>query len=332
MFYEDYPCEVAVCKFSINNGITGTYQTLIKVDKLPLGSAYEAKTKAEKTHGLPLPPNALGNDNHFSVLQNIAEFSSIHNKVLLFCRPEDMETIKNGLDFLKGGCASLRNNFVFFDFLELFYQMHKIIFCGEPRGELTYAGTKLILDRDIFDSTVKGCNQHDDLDRNLTCSESIVKRLAYQFIDTFVETFAIEQQHGLHMPHRLLSKKPEAADFDLESLVTEMTIDETSDETCDSESVDLNKVVELSMYKALNKTNPFIQDLEEETLNATRANQSARIRRIFETFGQDSDFDLESHFDEDNDDNNTTVDFENTKFEELLESVRQNSCPQKPNK
>lgn len=329
MFYENYPCEVAVCKFSITIGVAGTYQTLIKIDKLPLGSAYEARTKAEKIHGLPLPPAALGNDDHYSVLQHIAKFASIDNKVALFCRPEDMETIKNGLNFLDGGCGSLSNNFIVADLSEVFHQMHKILYCAQPRGDLTYAATKLILDRDIYDSTVKGCEQHDVLDRNLTCSESIVKRLAYQFIDTFITTFGIEQEPGRHMPRCFVPKKQMDEKTDLESLISDLIIDETSDETSDSESVNLNDAFELSMHKTLNETNPFIQDIKEMTLNTTetgtRYNQSVRSRRNLETFGQDSDFDLDNHLDgEDDEDVNSTATFEHMKFERLLESVRQN--------
>lgn len=316
MFYENYPCEIAVCKFSIKGGILKSYQTLIKVDKLPLGSAFEAKKISESIHGLPIPPKAIGNDDHFGILHEIDEFVSDDKNVVLFCHPNHIEDVQKGLTFLDGGCAAVPCNFFFLDFVELFHQIHKIVFCGQSRGDISYAAAKMLIDKDLFDSAVQGCDKHRELDLSLICSESIVKRLAFQFVDTFAKAFDVEQQPGVHVPQNSSPLKQMVTD--LASQMTELNV-ETSDDKSAYESESVPEMAEMSMHKILNDTNPFNQ----AWTNEKKHNRHSESKPLLKNFGLDSDFDDESHYEvEEEDIHNAT--FKVHTFKELLERVRHN--------
>ncbi|XP_063700622.1 protein maelstrom homolog [Culicoides brevitarsis] len=317
MFFENFPCELAVSKFSIDRGVFGTYHTLIKVDKLPLGAAFEAKTQSEKVHGLPVPPSAIGNDDHYSILYDLRTFVGTGLKAMLFCRPEDIENVKNGLAYLDKDCESSSENFLIIDIVELFYQMHKLIFAGQPLGDVTYGAVKIILDRDPFDSFVKGCEEHDTLDRNVNCSVSITKRLAYQFIDTFAKTFGTVKQSGVHYPATLQNFKPtKEEDTDVESLMHEFHIG-TSDET--SSCYESEATYESKMTKQnLNDTNPF--KTHDWSKFGARPKQTSQDR-----YEDESEFDCANTSfatDLSDDEDNLNMSFQAAKFKKLLQEVR----------
>lgn len=299
MFYSNLPCEVGVAKFSIYDGIIDTFHSLIKIPKLPLGSAYEAKSIADKRHGLPLPPNALGEHDLYFVLKNIADFasSSSNNSVILFCHPDEKETIQQGLDYLENDYGSMEYHFMILDFVELFFQAQKIILCGTPAAEISYAAANLILERDIFDSLVKGCEIHDEIDRNIFCSESIVKRQAFQFIDTFIHYFGIAQIPNRHIPNAFKKEDPTETSESLLSF-NNLTLDKTINETGDAEheSIAIN----------FNSTNPFIN------INLNESDVNGPSNTAVSEFGNDSDFDLESR----------AGDTTHFRFNSILEHVR----------
>lgn len=73
-YYRRYPAEIALARFSLEEGIIEDFHMFINPGQLPLGAAYQALEHAKKTHRLPLPPNIIGEKNYQIVLDKILEF------------------------------------------------------------------------------------------------------------------------------------------------------------------------------------------------------------------------------------------------------------------
>lgn len=69
-----YPAEIAIAKFSLREGITDVYHTLINPGELPLGMAATALQHSKKTHRLPLSPDTLGEKSYQKILNEMLTF------------------------------------------------------------------------------------------------------------------------------------------------------------------------------------------------------------------------------------------------------------------
>uniref|UniRef100_A0A336LNJ7 CSON015302 protein n=1 Tax=Culicoides sonorensis TaxID=179676 RepID=A0A336LNJ7_CULSO len=322
MFFKNIPCEIAVCNFSIKEGIKGYISDLIKIDKLPLGAAYEAKQHSEKHHGLQVPPDSIGEDDLGFIMIKLKDFTRTSlksgNKSVIFCHPSDMENVSKGLAYLQKTDNDDIGNFILYDFIELFFITNLIISEGaEPNEIPTYASANIHIDRDIFDSYVKGCDEHDEIDRNTKCSQSIVQRLAYQYIDFFSKYFNIEREPLKHIPDGWFVK--EEIENQL-STVSDLTtsFNQTFDETISSfneENICIN----------LERTNPFYDDIislrKSKAINSTANTSSANLHTL-KYVCEDSDFELESQCTSDDESN---ISFHPKKFTRNLNIIRQQS-------
>ncbi|XP_033254492.1 protein maelstrom 2-like [Drosophila miranda] len=54
------PAEYATCRYSLKEGISAEYSTLIDPGQLIFGQSHQARQHSRDTHKLPLHPNALG--------------------------------------------------------------------------------------------------------------------------------------------------------------------------------------------------------------------------------------------------------------------------------
>lgn len=204
MFYENIPAEVGLVKFSLGNGVIKVLNDLICVKKLPLGAGYEAGKVAMETHGLPLPPKALGDGSVSYILAKIKEFCSkdgiTNENVMTFCLPDDTVNVESGLAYLRNESGSLEDDLIVSDFVELGHQVIKVV--SEPEEIDSYENWIKYIGQDPFDSLVNGCDVHDELDRNKFCSSSIVKRLAFQLINVCSKHLKLDLIPGVHMPQR----------------------------------------------------------------------------------------------------------------------------------
>lgn len=110
------------------NYCTCRYLAILRgwVGEIPYGYHFEAKSYAESTHGLPLPPNDLGESNHRITYMNILKFllgdkitvtecnngqpstSNVLNISIardskmprIFTKTDQMEMVKSSLDYL----------------------------------------------------------------------------------------------------------------------------------------------------------------------------------------------------------------------------------------
>lgn len=86
-----YPAELAVCKFSLKNGLEDYLHMLINPGELPVGTPGEVKDHSEKTHGIPYDFEGGINDyNH--CIQSIINFAQIKpgNEAIFFTAPDNV--------------------------------------------------------------------------------------------------------------------------------------------------------------------------------------------------------------------------------------------------
>ncbi|XP_059473227.1 uncharacterized protein LOC132195320 isoform X2 [Neocloeon triangulifer] len=68
------PCEVAICKYTIKDGVIDTYEKILNIRPIPRGYAADAMQNSEATHKIPTPAEGLGETNAELVFREILKF------------------------------------------------------------------------------------------------------------------------------------------------------------------------------------------------------------------------------------------------------------------
>lgn len=76
-----FPAELAIAKFSLQQGIFEEIQIRINPGELPMGSLNWAQSVSEKTHRFPLPPNCPGEADYMSILAKMIRFMDPFDKL-----------------------------------------------------------------------------------------------------------------------------------------------------------------------------------------------------------------------------------------------------------
>lgn len=156
------PAEIAICKFSLMEGVHNVYQTLVNPGVNIYGHQYEAQHHSDTTHNLPLPPNALGE----------CKLGSIYNDILNFIRdPETSEyppvythrdsihIVESVLEFLKTDTAANDIELKVYPIQHLFFIMKEATcVIGELEKPKSFYITDAYFERDFFEFHVGiGC-------------------------------------------------------------------------------------------------------------------------------------------------------------------------------
>lgn len=167
-------------------------------------SQYETQEHVKATHQLPLPPNALGNDDLDGILADLLKF------VRLECGPEaelspmftlesQISVVNNALKFLNGGVASQLS---VYPIEYLFYVLKKAT-CEAgmlpPPASIHITTAQFNLDPHEFLSDI-GCEFHQQRDLTAHCSKSYVTRWAFAFAGYMCSELAIKMLPNRHMP------------------------------------------------------------------------------------------------------------------------------------
>ncbi|XP_075149923.1 protein maelstrom 1-like [Haematobia irritans] len=203
------PAEIAICKFSLNEGVSDIYQTLINPEVNLYGNLYEAQHHADTTHNLPLPPSALGEKNRVNIYQDILNFirneddASSDSYPPIFTDRECIEIIESVLKFLK--TADVRASSVHLKIYPIQYLLFvmKEATCdaAELEKPLNCYITDAYFERDYFEyHTGIACQYHEDVDKCKYCTQSYVTRWAYMFCDYMCRDLDIPLEPGRHCP------------------------------------------------------------------------------------------------------------------------------------
>ncbi|KAH8380721.1 hypothetical protein KR200_003032, partial [Drosophila serrata] len=221
------PAEFSACKFSLKQGIMSWYTTLINPGSLDLGQARDALHHSTTTHGLPLPPNALGERNMNKLYKNIHDYLTrcIGCKPLIvFTNSEDIGRVKASLDDLRVKSCHRGKEIVVLGIEYLLFCLKKqlLLIAGQPIDDIHELCTDSYVKKDVyeFESHIS-CKVrkdimkiiikmkqisldlfwqfHEDVDRTQFCSLSRVQRWGLITMQV-CDVLNIPKKPGKHIP------------------------------------------------------------------------------------------------------------------------------------
>lgn len=170
------------------------------------GYAADAKDHSEKTHRLPPPPDAKGDDKYERVYAGILDVIGVRpgetftrddkQRPCVFTRKEDVEMVESILDQLSH--REWRETFDVFTLELLFYELKREV--GKTIGENPFPQTVTndLIAQDRYDATPNiSCDFHKKEDVERHCALSYVKRWVYLLADHICEKIGVELKHQL---------------------------------------------------------------------------------------------------------------------------------------
>ncbi|XP_065072585.1 protein maelstrom homolog [Ochlerotatus camptorhynchus] len=202
----DYvPAEMAIIRYSLENGILGKFHELINPAKLPLGLTYEASEYSEETHALPIPPNALGETDFGAVLQKVLAFTGYNKPHKLFPLLTDAKEVAVVESVLTQLNKESKTNYQFLviSLGEFFYHLKRgtekygLDICIFPDKTIA----EILLKNDVYEYTSGiACDFHENLGNPKCCALSKVSRWTYIISNNCCPDLSIDLIAGSHMP------------------------------------------------------------------------------------------------------------------------------------
>lgn len=295
-----FPCEMGVVKFSLKKGLTDKMNICIDAGQLPMGFAYTAISHSEKTHQLPLYPNALGTADYEEVLYSLTNFIGVEktmvnddNEFYLFVHEDEEKMVEN---ILGQFCEKAEKNLEKYKILPLGYffsQLRKKIeqvTNYKSMVPFTDTSASIYLLKDIFKyNKGNGCAFHEDPQINPHCAVSRVSRFAYTILHQCMDIANVkDRRSGFHFPtdvEPIVVEKPSKkqnqqqknkglnGETDTESCASSRTnsrrdaatTSETTLESHDWNDDTMSTISSTSTIKAkdFHHTNPFLLTAEE---------------------------------------------------------------------
>ncbi|XP_049277215.1 protein maelstrom homolog [Anopheles funestus] len=197
------PAELGVIRFSLECGVKDQLHIHINCEKLPLGVALQAKEHATNTHGLPLPPNALGVTDYNNISSNLLTFLQVKEEIpLLFTDAKEVPIVKNMLTTILGNYTKskpLRISSVADLFFEMKQgaEMHMMSMKVFP----SVKAAQDIIDEDPFSYTENiSCAYHESCALTQECALSKCIRWAYTISKVCCFEMNIDLIPGKHVP------------------------------------------------------------------------------------------------------------------------------------
>ncbi|KAL1378423.1 hypothetical protein pipiens_003983 [Culex pipiens pipiens] len=203
------PAEMALAKYSLENGVMAKMHEYINPQKIPLGLALDAITWSEETHRLPVPPDSKGETDFSVLLEKLLNFIDFEEEkkcknFLLFTDAKDVGETENILS------QFTEDSKILFPFLvcplgEFFYQLKVATErYGLGLDKPNFPGRTIadvLLKKDPYEYTGGiSCDFHEDLGNPRYCALSRVIRWAYMISDNCCLDLNIEVISGQHLP------------------------------------------------------------------------------------------------------------------------------------
>lgn len=218
------PAELAMVKFSFENGIEKPYHTFINPGTVTIGYAYEAQAHSAKTHRLPPPsstkgaqPSATGETNYDNVYSGILNMFNARpgqtfskddaKRPFVFTREQDIEMIESILDQLSD--QQWRQTFDVFHLELLFNRLKNKVESNHGHDELRITVTNAFIEQDRYDATPNiSCDFHEKEDATRHCALSYVRRWFYLFADHICLKIGVPLVPGRHLPENVALEAP----------------------------------------------------------------------------------------------------------------------------
>lgn len=203
-YYDCYPAELGLAKFSLRMGIIDTLQIKINPGKLPCGTASMADDKAKETHKYLLPglceesDDTLGETSYILILLKIIDFLESEDELPIFFTEgsinnnyNELLSVQNSLIriFEKGGEYDIATGLKICSVVDLFYCLNQVAETNSPDYEesrlakfpsFVFAEEMFRRSEGLYRYSVPGCDYHEEIDNVQYCSLS--KVICYGFV------------------------------------------------------------------------------------------------------------------------------------------------------
>ncbi|XP_054264583.1 protein maelstrom homolog [Macrosteles quadrilineatus] len=222
-FYKDgsecyHPAEIAVSEFSLTEGVTNVFHTIIGQIKIAIGFRLDVVNRTNEVHHIPADNNK-GEESFEVVWRNVKEIlrggRNAHGGSYppMYTMPDNislntsMACVRNVVQMLAETSGDNADDFPVFPLEKLFYELKYgcAKFAGEaddPRSyypSVPFACSRL--ENDIFNLTEEiACSLHIEKEQVANCSKSFVQRWAYIICDQCCAYLDIEVVPGKHVP------------------------------------------------------------------------------------------------------------------------------------
>ena len=199
------PAEIAITKFTIENGIIDTYQAFPEPGKIPPGYKYKCMEKSDLHHKIPIyverrerkVDDTLTEDLYYTtdaeIIENIRKF--LKGSDVVFCMPSNAEDCKGVLDTIVSRSSLPELNLKYLHAPDLLYNLVK--------GSLIYntfmALEEFEKERFMFNKGII-CPWHEAATETNNCSEAFVKSWAFTILAFTNQVYDIPKVEGKHCP------------------------------------------------------------------------------------------------------------------------------------
>ncbi|TRY63896.1 hypothetical protein TCAL_07261 [Tigriopus californicus] len=202
------PGEVALCEFSIENGVTRIFETFIKPWNIPLGYGYNIRKVAETTHRIHMDstpmchPLASDYDRLFKgLLDFLCQNEDFDHLPPIYTLSDQVPKVEAALlEWQEQTTIRKRINWSIYSVDELYFSLSEAL--PSPRAKLyhaTLAKDRLEHDCYMF-SQEMACPYHVEVDCNHHCSQFNVQKWAFIIAEHCCDFLKYKPIPGAHKP------------------------------------------------------------------------------------------------------------------------------------
>lgn len=215
------PAEIAIGKFTIENGLQKYYHSFINPGVVISGWAADANDYSKSHHRIPPPgmPNEMGERDYDKVYTGILDILGIDksktfeqddiNRPCVYVRKEDIQMIESILDQLSAD-FQWRKKFNVFDLELLFNELKSTIEIDPdaPNKRYPMSVTSYFIEADpFFLAPDISCHFHEENDVPNHCALSFIRRWFYLFANHLAEKRGVKLIRGKHLPTNYIEVK-----------------------------------------------------------------------------------------------------------------------------
>lgn len=202
---------MGIVRFSIRQGLTKKFHSLINPGTLPFGHQLTAKDHSDKTHKLPIPPNAIGDTDYVAILGALTDFLSQNSLYKyakafpLFVLNTEMEIVENILTQFCTGANIDVEPYILLPLTHFFQRLRENCeqyYKFKSTDQFSYAEASISLKSDIYKyHKGNGCHYHENKGGNCDCALARPTRAAYTILYHTVDVCNVKKKYyGLHYP------------------------------------------------------------------------------------------------------------------------------------
>lgn len=198
------PAEMGLVRYSLRDGVKDRLHMFIDPGKLPLGFSYDAKVHSESDHGLPIPPDAMGEKDNDEIVLRLFNFLSQGEKMPpLFTETTEIKMVENILKGILTQANMDENTLLVCPLSELFYQLKRATesFGMDIKTFPSVHIAQAIIQKDVYEYTKDiSCDFHEEKGNGKYCPLSKCVRWAFIISDSCCLDLSIEMKPGRHLP------------------------------------------------------------------------------------------------------------------------------------